>query len=98
MTGSMDITMSRLNGFEATRQILTAAPAIKVLMLSVHNDDVCVEEAMKSGAMGYLIKQTAADIIGVAIREVHKGNIFFSPSIPNDVRKRASRECSARAL
>lgn len=67
-------------------------------MLSVHSDDVCVEEAMKSGAAGYLIKQTAADIVCLAIREVQKGNMFFSPSIPKGVCKRVFRVCSERAL
>jgi len=67
---------------QATRQILKAAPATKVLMLSAHSDEVYVEEATNSGAMGYLIKYTAANSVCSAIREVHKGNTFFSPSNP----------------
>jgi DNA-binding NarL/FixJ family response regulator len=84
----MDIAMPRLDGLQATRQILKAAPATKVLMLSAHSDDEYVEEAAKSGAMGYLIKHTAVDSLCQAIREVHKGNTFFSPSIPKHLRKR----------
>jgi DNA-binding NarL/FixJ family response regulator len=84
----MDITMPLLNGLQATRQILKSAPATKVLMLSVHGDDAYVEEATNSGAMGYLMKQNAADNVCSAIREVHKGNIFFSPSIPTYLHKR----------
>src|ERR1017187_10129751 len=78
----MDVAMPLLNGLQATRQILKAVPATKVLMLSVHADRVYVEEATNSGAMGYLIKLTAADTVCHAIREVQKGNTFFSPSIP----------------
>jgi DNA-binding NarL/FixJ family response regulator len=84
----MDIAMPLLNGLQATCQILKAVPATKVLMLSAHSDDAYVEEATNSGAMGYLIKQTSADSVCPAIREVHKGNTFFSPSIPSRLRKR----------
>ena len=58
----MDIAMPLLNGLQATRQILKATPATKVLMLSAHSDDVYVEEATKSGAVGYLLKQTALTV------------------------------------
>jgi DNA-binding NarL/FixJ family response regulator len=88
----MDISMPLLNGLQATRQILKDAPATKVLMLSVHSDDVYVEEATNSGAMGYLIKQNSADSVCSAVREVQKGNTFFSPSIPARLRKRKRKE------
>jgi DNA-binding NarL/FixJ family response regulator len=84
----MDVTMPLLNGLQATCQILKATPATKVLMLSAHSDEAYVVEAVKSGAMGYLIKQTSADDVCTAIREVHKGNTFFSPSIPKHLHKR----------
>ena len=83
----MDVAMPLLNGLQAARQILKATPATKVLMLSAHSDDAYVEEATNSGAMGYLIKQTAADSVCLAIREVQKGNTFFSPSIPRRLHK-----------
>jgi DNA-binding NarL/FixJ family response regulator len=88
----MDITMPVLNGLQATRQILEAVPATKVLILSAYNDEVYVEEAANSGAMGFLIKQTAADIVCSAIREIHEGNTFFSPSIPKHLRKRNGKK------
>ena len=84
----MDIAMPVLNGLQATRQILKISPATKVLMLSAHIDEVYVEEAMDSGAMGYLIKHTSTLNLCSAIREVQKGNTFFSPSIGNHLRKR----------
>ena len=83
----MDIAMPLLNGLNATRQILKAAPATKVLMLSAHSDDVYVEEATNSGAVGYLVKQTAADSVCSAIREVQKGRTFSSPSITSSLHK-----------
>ena len=89
----MDVTMpGKLNGLQATRQILQVAPATKVLMLSAYNDEVYVEEAINSGAMGYLVKQTSADEVCLAIRQIHKGNTFFSSSIPRHLRKRNGKK------
>jgi DNA-binding NarL/FixJ family response regulator len=84
----MDVTMPLLNGLQATCQILEAVPASKVLMLSSHSDEAYIVEAVNSGAVGYLIKQTSADSVCTAIRDVHKGNTFFSPSIPKHLHKR----------
>jgi DNA-binding NarL/FixJ family response regulator len=84
----MDVTMPLLNGLQATCQILKAVPATRVLMLSAHNDEAYIVEAISSGAMGYLIKQTSSDDVCTAIREVYKGNTFFSPSIPGRLHKR----------
>ncbi|MGD0649827.1 MAG: response regulator transcription factor [Verrucomicrobiia bacterium] len=77
----MDIAMPLLNGLEATRQILKAVPDTKVLILSAHSDDAYVQHATELGAVGFLLKQTSSHELSKAIREVHKGNTFFSPSI-----------------
>lgn len=77
----MDIAMPLLNGMEATRQILKLAPATKILILSAHGDDAYVEQVMAIGASGYLLKQSSAWILSKAIREVHAGHTFFSPTI-----------------
>ncbi len=77
----MDIAMPLLNGLEATRQILKAIPGTKVLMLSAHSDDAYVKTAAEHGVVGFLLKQTSAHDVCRAIREVHKGKTFFSPSI-----------------
>jgi DNA-binding NarL/FixJ family response regulator len=79
----MDIAMPQLNGLEATRQILKVLPATKILILSAHSDDAYVKNATESGAMGFLLKQTSANDVCRAIREVQKGKTFFSPSISN---------------
>jgi len=84
----MDVTMPLLNGLQATCQILKAVPATRVLMLSAHSDEAYIIEAVKSGAMGYLIKQTSAGNVCTAIRSVNKGKTFFSPSIPKRLHQR----------
>ena len=81
----MDVAMPVLNGILATRQLLKAVPATKVLMLSAHSDEAYVEAAVSSGAMGYLVKQSSAGQVCRAIRDVHKGNSFFSSSLPSRV-------------
>ena len=88
----MDISMPRLNGFHATREILQAAPATKVVMLSAHSEDVYVKEATKSGAIGYLIKQACVDDVCGAVREVQKGHTCYSRSIPSRLRKRNGKK------
>lgn len=77
----MDIAMPVLNGLEATRQILSADPAAKVIILSAHSDDAYIERMTEAGVAGFLEKQTSADVLTKAIREVAKGGTFFSPAI-----------------
>ncbi|HKW28999.1 MAG TPA: response regulator transcription factor [Verrucomicrobiae bacterium] len=77
----MDIAMPKLNGLVATRQILKAEPATKVLILSAHSDDAYVKNATESGAVGFLLKQTSSHEVCRAIREVQQGKTFYSPSV-----------------
>jgi len=84
----MDIAMPLLNGLEATRQILKALPATRILILSAHGDDAYVEQVIELGAAGYLIKQTSAVVLAKGIREAHKGKNFFSPSIARRLQNR----------
>jgi DNA-binding NarL/FixJ family response regulator len=57
-----------------------------VLILSAHSDDAYIEQAVHMGAAGYLLKQTSSHVLSEAIREVQKGNTFFSPSIAKRLR------------
>lgn len=77
----MDIAMPHLNGIEATRQIMKESPGVKILVLSSHSDDEYVHQLTKAGAVGYLLKQTAAHDLITAIRETALGNAYFSPTI-----------------
>src|SRR5271170_1133428 len=77
----MDIAMPLLNGLEATRQVLKALPSTRILILSAHSDDAYVDNAIESGAVGFLLKQTSAHEVCRAIREVAQGKRFFSPAL-----------------
>ena len=77
----LDIGMPQLNGIEATQKIVTADPAIAVVVLSMHSDETYVLRALKAGAKGYLLKSSAeADLIQ-GVRAVAEGKSFFSPVI-----------------
>ena len=84
----MDVAMPQLNGLEATRQIRKAVPDAKVLILSAHSDDAYLEKVAAFGAAGFVLKQTSSDNLARAIREVHKGNTFFSPAISKRLLRR----------
>ena len=82
----MDIAMPRLNGLEATRQIRKDFPDTKVLFLTAHSDDAYVDQVAVLGATGFLLKQTSSENLATAIREVQKGNSFYSQSISKRVK------------
>jgi DNA-binding NarL/FixJ family response regulator len=82
----MDIAMPLLNGNQATQQILSASPKTKILVLSAHADPEYVDQLMVLGVLGYLTKQTSAEMVGKAVRVVHAGGTFFSPSIAKHLR------------
>ena len=84
----MDIAMPKSNGLEATRRIRELSPDARVLILSAHADDAYVENVMEMGAAGYLIKQSSAHCLAEAIRQVWKGDTYFSPAIAQRYRKR----------
>ncbi len=92
----MDIAMPLLNGLEATRQIRRDFPETKVLILSAHSDDAYVEQATGLGAAGFLLKQTSSHNLATAIREVQKGNTFFSPAISKRVKDRSQKSLDQR--
>jgi DNA-binding NarL/FixJ family response regulator len=93
----MDIAMPSLNGLEATRQIRKDIPETRVLILSAHSDDAYVEQVTKLGAAGFLLKQTSSHILATAIREVHKGNTFFSPAVSLRERRRSQKTLAREA-
>ena len=77
----MDIGMPNLNGVEAALQITQAHPEVAVVMLSMHSDESYILRALKSGAKGYLLKDSAESDLIRAIHAVAGGKSFFSPAV-----------------
>ena len=77
----MDIRMPGVNGIEATRRILAARPATRVLVVTMFEDDASVFTAMRAGARGYILKDADKDEMLRAIRAVGSGEAIFSPAI-----------------
>lgn len=78
----MDIAMPVLNGIEATRQILAAAPHVRVLLLSAHNDVEYLRRIAEIGAAGYILKSQPLEILAGAIRSARAGRFFVGPDLP----------------
>ena len=77
----MDIAMPLLNGLEATRQIRRDFPQVKVLILTMHDNEEYIRQVLAAGALGYVLKDAAArDLLG-AIRTVNQGEAVLSPAI-----------------
>jgi DNA-binding NarL/FixJ family response regulator len=77
----MDITMPRMNGLEATSRIVRQFPNTRVIILSMHCNEDFVRRALYAGASGYLIKGGAVAELDEALRSVHGGRTYFSPSV-----------------
>jgi DNA-binding NarL/FixJ family response regulator len=78
---SMDIGMQGMSSFEATRLIRKERPETKVVFLSMYDDEDYVSESMSQGANGYILKESPADQLLTALREVHKGGSYLSPRL-----------------
>ncbi len=77
----MDISMPVMNGVEATRKLRDLLPTARVLILTVHADDVHVFQGIKAGASGYLLKDCTPDDLSRAIRTVYAGDTIMAPEI-----------------
>lgn len=77
----MDIAMPMMNGIEATKRITEAHPKAAVIILSVHSDEAYVLRALKAGARGYLLKDSAETDLIQAVRAVAAGKAYFSPAV-----------------
>jgi two-component system, NarL family, response regulator NreC len=81
----VDLTMPRLNGVDAIRQIKRDAPEVEVVVLSVHDSEAYVVQALRAGAAGYVLKRNAATELVAAIRAAQDGQAYLHPSIARRV-------------
>ncbi len=77
----MDIGMPGMSSFEATRRIRKERSETKVIFLSMYDDEDYLAESMEIGASGYILKESPADQLVTAIREVHRGGNYLSPRL-----------------
>jgi two-component system, NarL family, response regulator NreC len=77
----VDLMMPGLGGLEVTRQVRQRYPATRVIVLSMHANEAYVLEALRNGAMGYILKDTRASVLVQAIREVIAGRYYLSPPL-----------------
>ncbi len=83
----MDITMSELNGLEATRQILKAVPQTEVLVLTVHDSQQMALRVLDAGARGYVLKSDAVRDLVVAVETISQHGLYFTPRVSDALLK-----------
>ncbi len=94
----LDIGMPNLNGIEAAQRIASAVPHAAIVILSMHSDEGYVLRALKAGAKGYLLKDSAEGDLIEAIRHVTRGKTFFSPEITAMLAEDYVREIRTRGV
>jgi len=94
----IDIGMPNLNGIEAATRITEKRPETAVVILSMHADESYVLRALKSGARGYLLKDSPEEDLINAIRAVHQGKAFFSPEISKMLAEDYMRQMRQRGV
>ena len=81
----LDVGMPGLNGLETARRLATLNPAIRVVILSMHNSEEYVLRALRAGCAGYLLKGSAVSELEVAVRAVARGETYLSPAVSKQV-------------
>ncbi|MFG6114708.1 two-component system, NarL family, response regulator DegU [Thalassobacillus cyri] len=81
----MDINMPNMNGVEATAELISRYPELKVIVLSIHDDENYVTHALKTGAQGYLLKEMDSDALIEAIKVVSEGGSYLHPKVTHNL-------------
>jgi DNA-binding NarL/FixJ family response regulator len=81
----LDISMPVLNGVDAARELVKSSPKTRVILLTQHDEDQYVTEALRAGVRGYVLKSQAAEDLLHAIQEVCRGKVYLSPNISGAV-------------
>ena len=89
----IDISMPKIRGIEATREIKTSHPQIKVIILTMHNNMEYLHHALEAGVDGYVLKQDAGTELFAAIDTVRKNGVYISPSFTMQLKNEFVKSC-----
>lgn len=84
----LDVTLKTVSGFEVIKSMHALIPTLPVLFISMHDESVYAERALRAGARGYVMKQEPGEVLLAAIREVLKGNVYLSKQMHEKLLKR----------
>jgi DNA-binding NarL/FixJ family response regulator len=93
----IDLSMPGMDGLEVVRRLLSRDPKLPVLILTMHEEEQYVVRAIEAGAMGYVTKRSAAELLLKAIRKVHAGGRFLSESASEALATRMAKGAAARS-
>jgi len=81
----MDLSMPEgLDGFSASKKILDDCQQVGIIALTMHDEEVYIQQAIRIGARGYILKNSRSDLLVTAIRDVHRGRFFYRTSVPDE--------------
>lgn len=86
----LDVTLKTVSGFEVIKSMHAINPSLPVLFVSMHDETVYAERALRAGARGYVMKQESGEVLVTAIREVLNGNVYLSKQMLNQITTRSS--------
>jgi two-component system response regulator NreC len=81
----LDVSMPGLNGLEAAKKLKKYCPEVRLLTLTRHTDDGYLQQLLKAGVSGYVLKQSASSVLLTALRAVAEGNLFLDPAVTGKV-------------
>lgn len=93
----MDMSMPNIDGIEATRQLSKILPNLRILILTVHEDESLLKEAIRAGASGYVVKRAAEEDLIHAIRVVARGDLYVHPSMTRALFHEPSQTTSTKS-
>ncbi len=91
----MDISMPNMRGIEATKEVLSLCPDVKILILTMHRDMEYFEHAISAGATGFLLKEDADEELVNAIKTIRKGKVYLSPLLTEELTGKVFRSGGA---
>ena len=94
----MDIEMPEMNGIEATRKILSIKPDVKIVALTMFNDEQYIQDMLDAGAKGFLLKNINKQILDKAIRTIYEGNNYYSDELFSFFTRKVAGEKSSKDI